>query len=293
MQESYEEDLIKLAASEELTRDQKREIFERMIAPKRPPSPVYSEEGDRRPSTDQEMLDPLPSETGVNSAEMLKNRAAARACEASHNAKPLLGSAMEAAARGLSSSGALPPGSSALPQGPAPPPRPDLPVRFNVRYLEQKVPQHLAFTFSRAFDANIKEFTCVFNGFQGQPICSSEPGAWQKYVNAGNQACYFKAKVINYPNAIAAYNDCLGWLLKQRVTHASQLSEYSCSQCFNTHTGTPDDPAYCPEPAVDWTPKLTPEKKVKLFANYLQIVWRARIVCKQFEVRSNYLIKRW
>ena len=27
----------------------------------------------------------------------------------------------------------------------------------------------------------------------------------------------------------------------------------------------------------------TPEKKVKLFANYLQIVWRARIVFKQFE----------
>ena len=44
---------------------------------------------------------------------------------------------------------------------------------------------------------------------------------------------------------------------------------------------------------LDFTQLYTPEKKVKLFANYLQIVWRARIVCKQFEVRSNYLIKRW
>ena len=41
-----------------------------------------------------------------------------------------------------------------------------------------------------------------------------------------------------------------------RVLHASELHEFSCSQCFNTHKGTPDNPAYCPAPAVDWTSML-------------------------------------
>ena len=74
------------------------------------------------------------------------------------------------------------------------------------------------------------------------------------YQPPGNQSCYFQAKVSQYPDARSAYNDCLGWLFKMRMLHASQLSEFSCSQCFNTHRGTPDDPTYCPAPAVDWTP---------------------------------------
>ena len=246
-----------LANSDSFTPEQKGLIFMKILEhAKRKSQPAASAVSAEPPpaAIAQPMLAPLAN--AVNSAQMLKNRAEARAFEASHTATPVLGSAMETAVRGLSSSGSLPPNSSASPQGSAPPPPPARLVRFTVRYIVEKVPPHLAFTFSRVFDANAKEFLCVFNGFQGQPICSSEPGAWQKYVNAGNQACYFKAKINAYPNALAAYNDCLGWLLKQRVIHASQLSEYSCSQCFNTHAGTPDDPAYCPEPAVDWTPKL-------------------------------------
>ena len=74
-------------------------------------------------------------------------------------------------------------------------------------------------------------FLCVFNdGYEGQAICSSEPGAWHKYINPGNQSCYFQAKVSDYPDTRTAYDACIAWLLKMRVRHASQLPEFSCSQ---------------------------------------------------------------
>ena len=203
------------------------------------------------------MLPPLGFAATDDTAQMLKNRENARAFERSQTSAPLLGSAMESAARSLSASGSLPPNAVALPHGaPPPPPPPSQPVRFLVPYLVAKVPPEIAFTFSREHNARIKMFLCVFNGYEGQAICSSEPGAWNKYINPGNQSCYFQAKVSDYPDTRIAYDACIAWLLKMRVRHASQLSEFSCSQCFNTHKGTPDDPAYCPEPAVDWTSKL-------------------------------------
>jgi hypothetical protein len=129
LQESYEASLTELASSDEWTKEQKLAIFEMLISKEKeptekpPPSPAYSDEGVvAQPSTDQEMLDPLPSESAVDAAQMLKNRAEARAFEASHTATPVLGSAMEKAVRGLSSSGSLPPNSSAAPQVSSPPP---------------------------------------------------------------------------------------------------------------------------------------------------------------------------
>ena len=250
-----------LAASADFSLAQKGIIFQKILAKQSAPpagKDLQEQLGTPPPpvSHNQEMLAPLSS-ASADSGQMIKNRESARALEQSHASAPLLGSAMEAAARSLSTSGSLPPNATALPHGSAPPPAPpSLPIRFAVPYLVQKVPDKIAVAFSREHDVHAKNYPCVFNGYEGQPICSSEAGAWQKYINPGNQSCYFQAKVSNYPDARAAYNDCLGWLLKMRVIHASQLSEFSCSQCFNTHRGTPDDPTYCPAPAVDWTPRL-------------------------------------
>ena len=153
------------------------------------------------------MLAPLSS-VSADAVQLIKNRESARALEQSHTSAPLLGSAMEAAALALSTSGSLPPNTAALPHGsPPPPPPPPLPIRFKVSYLVQKVPDKIAFTFAREHDVHAKNYLCVFNGFEGQPVCSSEAGVWQKCINAGNQCCYFQAKVSQYPDARAAYNE--------------------------------------------------------------------------------------
>ena len=91
-----------------------------------------------------------------------------------------------------------------------------------------------------------------------------DDGGFQRYVSeqrgypsmVPNTVPKIVKKDSDYPDARTAYDACIAWLLKMRVRHASQLSEFSYSYCFNTHKGTPDDPAYCPEPDVDWTTKL-------------------------------------
>ena len=248
-----------LASCESYSTDQKGLIFMKILEHKQlqcqPAASAVS--ADPPPAAlDQPMLAPLADAT-ADHEQMLKNKRSAKNLQAALAPAPVLTSATEAAARALSSTGALPEGVTSLQPGSAPPPPPQPKVaQYDIEYLQAKVPAKIAFTFSRAHDTHAKQFLCVFNGYEGQPICSSENGAWSKYTNRGNQGCTFKARVSDYVNTRAAYNDCLGWLLKMRVTHASEISEFSCSQCFNTHKGIPGNPAYCPAPDVDWTPML-------------------------------------
>jgi len=167
-----------LAASTDFSTEQKGILFQMILAKKGAHSaPTFSNPpwGNRH---DQDTLPPLSFAVTPDAAQMLKNRENARAFERSQTSTSLLGSAMESAARSLSASGSLPPNAVALPRGaPPPPPPPSQPVRFLVPYLVAKVPPEISFTFSREHNARIKMFLCVFNGYEGQAICSSEPGA--------------------------------------------------------------------------------------------------------------------
>ena len=192
---------------------------------------------------DQEMLAPLDSAAEADAAQMLKNREEARAFERSQAPTALLGSAMEIAAHSLSASGSLPPNSAALPRGAPPPPPPPKKIRFLVDYLVAPVPPEISFTFSREHSAQVKLFLCVFSGYEGQAICTSEPGAWNKYVNPGNQSCYFQAKVSDYADVRAAYNACIAWLLKMRVRLSVSVTPH------HTHTFRPYTVCECHLPS--------------------------------------------
>ena len=97
-----------LAASSDFSIEQKGTIFQKILA-KQSTLPALPAGTPPPPdSHDQEMLAPL-SAAPDDAAQLIKNRESARALEQSHTSAPLLGSAMEIAARGLSISGSLPP----------------------------------------------------------------------------------------------------------------------------------------------------------------------------------------
>ena len=103
-----------LAASSDFSLEQKGIIFQ-MILTKQSTLPALPAGTPPPPdSHDQEMLAPLSADPD-DAVQLIKNRESARPLEQSHTSAPLLGSAMETAARGLSISGSLPPNAAALP----------------------------------------------------------------------------------------------------------------------------------------------------------------------------------
>ena len=154
--------------STDFSMEQKGILLQMILAKKSARSASVSSTPPPPDSHDQEMLPPLGFAATDDAAQMLKNRENARAFERSQTSAPLLGSAMESAARSLSASGSLPPNAVALPHGaPPPPPPPSQPVRFLVPYLVAKVPPEIAFTFSREHNARIKMFSLRFQRLRG------------------------------------------------------------------------------------------------------------------------------
>ena len=189
MRESFEQDLSlvsetlsldELATSTDFSPKQKgiifQKILERQSRAQRESAPDSLMKDPPPETLDQQMLAPLSS-SPADAVQMRKNRNSARDLESTCGSAPVLTSAMEAAARALSTTGSLPQNVTTLLPGSAPPsPPPPLPA-LAVEYLLAKVSDKISFAFSRVHDMHAKSFLCLLNGFEGQPICSSENGA--------------------------------------------------------------------------------------------------------------------
>jgi hypothetical protein len=117
-----------LAASADFSLAQKGIIFQNILSQQAqttdaplPDSLATAQTVDPPAAQVQEMLAPLAA-ASADPQQLIKNRESARAFEKDNLAAPVLRSAMERAARALSTSGSLPSNSTALPHGSAPPP---------------------------------------------------------------------------------------------------------------------------------------------------------------------------